>query len=43
MAVMMASMLRNGTDRPEMKQLADSIINTQTNEIDKMREWLMLW
>jgi len=43
MAVMMASMLRNGTDRPEMKQLADSIITTQSIEIDKMREWLMLW
>jgi uncharacterized protein (DUF305 family) len=43
MAVMMASMLKNGTDRPEMKKLADDIITAQTNEIDQMREWLDEW
>lgn len=43
MAVMMASMLKNGTQRPEMKKLADDIITAQTNEIDQMREWLEEW
>ncbi len=43
MAVMMASMLKNGTDRPELKKLADDIITAQTNEIDQMREWLNDW
>lgn len=43
MAVMMASMLKNGTQRPEMKQMADDIITAQTNEIDQMREWLNEW
>jgi uncharacterized protein (DUF305 family) len=40
MAVMMASMLKDGTQRPEMKKLADDIITSQTNEIDQMRTWL---
>jgi uncharacterized protein (DUF305 family) len=35
MAVMMASMLKNGTERPEMKKLADDIIAAQTKEIDQ--------
>lgn len=43
MAVMMASMLKNGTDRPEMKKLADDIILAQTAEIDVMRDWLIEW
>lgn len=43
MAVMMASMLKNGTNRAEMKQLADSIITSQSNEIDQMRQWLRAW
>lgn len=43
MAVMMATMLKGGTQRPEMKQLADDIIAAQTNEINQMREWLKNW
>jgi len=40
MAVMMATMLKNGTQRPEMKKLADDIITAQTKEIEQMRSWL---
>lgn len=43
MAVMMASMLKNSTNRPEMKKLADDIITAQTKEIDIMRQWLAEW
>lgn len=43
MAVMMASMLKDGTIRPEMKKLADDIVTAQTKEIEQMREWLRSW
>lgn len=43
MAVMMASMLKGGTQRPEMKQLADDIITAQTDEIGQMRSWYSEW
>ncbi len=43
MAVMMANMLKNGTNRSELKQLADNIITAQTDEIDQMREWYGQW
>lgn len=40
MAIMMAEMLRAGTTRPEMKQLAENIISSQSSEIQTMRGWL---
>ena len=43
MAVMMATMLKNSTRRPEMVKLADDIIAAQTNEINQMRQWLASW
>ena len=43
MAVMMATMLKNSTQRPEMKKLADNIISTQTKEINEMRQWYQSW
>ena len=39
MAVMMASMLKNGTGREELRKLADDIDLAQTREIDSMRNW----
>src|SRR3989338_7784781 len=43
MAVMMVQMLAAGTERPEMKQLADNIRESQSREIDMMRGWLKVW
>lgn len=43
MAVMMATMLKNSTGRPEMSKLADDIIAAQTNEIELMRSWVNEW
>lgn len=43
MAIMMAEMLRAGTDRAEMKTLADNIITSQSREIQMMRSWLEAW
>ena len=43
MAIMMATMLKNGTSRPEMTKLADDIISAQTKEIDEMRQWYQAW
>lgn len=43
MAVMMTSMLKGGTQRPEMKKLADDIIKAQSDEISQMRSWLKEW
>ena len=43
MAVMMAQMLARSTNRPEMKQLAENIISSQTKEINQMREWYTVW
>lgn len=43
MAVMMANMLLGGTQRPEMKKLAQDIITAQTKEITQMRKWYTDW
>jgi uncharacterized protein (DUF305 family) len=43
MAIMMAQMLKSSTERSEMKQLADNIITSQSNEITTMRSWLGSW
>jgi uncharacterized protein (DUF305 family) len=43
MAVMMANMLKTGTERSEMRQLADNIIEAQTLEINQMRQWYDAW
>lgn len=42
MAVMMASMVL-GSDRPEISNLAESIIKSQTAEIAQMRQWYQSW
>lgn len=43
MAVMMASMLKNGSKRPELTKLADDIISAQSDEISQMRTWYNQW
>ena len=42
-AVASATVLKANTDRPEMKQFADTIITTQTAEINQMKSWLDSW
>lgn len=43
MAIMMATMLLRGTEREEMKTLAQAIIDAQSEEIGKMRSWYRSW
>ena len=42
-AVMMANMLDQGTNRSEMKKLAGDIIDAQTKEIKDMNSWQTKW
>ena len=42
-AVAMAEMVVNETKRPELKAMAEAIIETQTEEITTMEEWLKQW
>ena len=43
MAIMMARMLESGTNRSEMQQLAEDIINSQTKEIQQMQNSYQTW
>jgi len=43
MAIMMAQMVLNNSDRPEIRNLAASIIKTQSAEITEMRQWYKEW
>ena len=43
LAIMMAQMLKAGTDRPEMLSLAENIIESQTTEIEQMQDWYQSW
>ena len=43
MAIMMAQMVVIASDRNEIKELAQAIIRTQTDEINQMREWYQSW
>lgn len=43
MGVMMAQMVLARTDRPEIEELARSIIRTQTAEIEQMQDWYRAW
>lgn len=43
LAIMMAQMLKSGTTRPEMIQLANNIIESQSKEIGQMQTWYKTW
>ena len=43
LAIMMAQMLQSGTTRPEMQQLAENIIESQSAEIKQMQGWYTQW
>ncbi|MBD1859659.1 DUF305 domain-containing protein [Leptolyngbya sp. FACHB-1624] len=43
MAVHMAQMLLNRTNRPDMRNLAQSMIKSQTAEITQMQQWNQAW
>lgn len=42
-AVAKARILRDRTNRAEMREFAQSIIDVQTREIEQMEEWLVRW
>jgi uncharacterized protein (DUF305 family) len=43
MGVMMAQMVLANSDRPEIRELAQRIIDTQTAEINQMQQWYQDW
>lgn len=43
MGVMMARMMAARSDEPEMRDLAERIIESQTREIEQMQEWYAEW
>ena len=42
-AVEMAKLAQKHSSRPEIKTLADNIIQSQTEEIEKMKKWYKTW
>lgn len=42
-AVEMAKLVLTSTDRPELKKMAQEIIDAQTKEINMMQEWQKEW
>ncbi|MEX2028387.1 MAG: DUF305 domain-containing protein [Candidatus Curtissbacteria bacterium] len=42
-AIDMANLAKVNAKHQEIKDLADDIINAQTNEIETMREWQKIW
>ena len=42
-AIEMAKLVDTHTDRPELRQLADSIMSSQRQEITLMEGWLRSW
>jgi uncharacterized protein (DUF305 family) len=42
-AVMMARMVANNATRPEIRNLAEAIIKSQTAEIQQMQQWYQAW
>lgn len=43
LAIIMAQMLRSGSNRPEMLTLADNITESQSKEIEQMQSWYKNW
>jgi uncharacterized protein (DUF305 family) len=43
LAIIMAQMLKAGTNRPEMLTLADNITKSQSEEIEQMQDWYKSW
>ena len=43
MALMMVSMMLQGTEHVEMQKLAEDIVRTQTEEINQMNDWYNEW
>jgi len=43
MGIMMSQMAGGATSRPELRDLTESIIEAQSEEIDKMQEWYDEW
>lgn len=43
LALMMVQMLKAGSNRPEMLQLAENITSSQSKEIQEMQDWYTQW
>ena len=43
MAIMMAQMVLNTANKPEIRALAENVIAAQTTEINQMRQWNEAW